>query len=198
MARADEEVLAGALDYAVASAGRLGVADLGRPSACAGWTVADALAHLTWSLRCLSASLTAGAVRDPAAAPGDLAGAAAALLAAARHARSRRSIAVDGLPLRCHQVLVVGAIEAAVHGWDVGGRSLPDDVAVALLPELPLVLGDRRGLFAGPVALPPGRPAAERLLAAVGRDPARTDSFSRRAVSNGETGSTERGGRGAC
>ncbi|MDX3187108.1 maleylpyruvate isomerase N-terminal domain-containing protein [Streptomyces sp. MN03-5084-2B] len=153
---------------------RSGAADLGRPSAdlgrlsaCDGWTVADALAHLTRSLHCVATALARGAV-PPVASPWtgpvtarslrrDL-GRAAAALGAAADLRGRRAVAVDGLPLPCHQLIVVGAIEAAVHGWDARpARPIPDDLAGLLLPELPSVLGHgiRRGLFADPVALPP-------------------------------------------
>ena len=179
----DEVVLASALDYAVTSAAGIGLADLRRPSACAGWTVADALAHLTESLRCLATSLASGAVPCPAALPAgpvtartlrrELGRAAVSFGAAARDLRGRRSVAVDGLPLPCHQLIVVGAIEAAVHGWDVTRGPVPGELATRLLDELPQVVDDttRRGVFADPVALPPGRPAGERLLAALGRDP---------------------------
>ncbi len=176
-------MLAAALDYAVASAGEVGTADLGRPSACDGWTVADTLDHLTRSLRCVATSLASGAVprvgaprTGPATArvlKRDLGRAAAALGAAARDLRGRRAVAVDGLPLPCHQLIVVGTIEAAVHGWDANrARPIPGELATRLLAELPSVLGrgTGRGVFAEPVALPPGRPAGERLLAALGRD----------------------------
>ncbi|MEU0530197.1 maleylpyruvate isomerase family mycothiol-dependent enzyme [Amycolatopsis tolypomycina] len=178
-----EVLLAAALDHAVAAAAGVGLADLGRPSACDGWTVADALDHLTRSLRCVATSLASGAVPpvpSPRAGPvtarslrGDLGRAAAALAAAVTELRGRRAVAVDGLPLPCHRLIVVGALEAAVHGWDANrARPLPDDLAARLLAELPSVLdgGTRRGLFAEPVTLPPGHPPGVRLLAALGRD----------------------------
>jgi uncharacterized protein (TIGR03086 family) len=180
---ADEAMLAAALEYAVASAAGVGLADLGRPSACDGWTVADALAHLTGSLRCVATSLAFGAVPpDTPARTGpvtarslrrDLGHAAAALTAAARDLRGRRAVAVEGLALPCHQLIVVGAVEAAVHGWDADpARAIPGELATRLLAALPSVLGrgTRRGVFAEPVALPPGRPPGVRLLAALGRD----------------------------
>jgi hypothetical protein len=108
----------------------------------------------------------------------DLGGAAAGLIAAARNHRDRRPVAVDGLPLRRHQLIVVGAIEAAAHGWDAGhgagrGGPTPDDLAARLLAELPLVIdrNTRRGAFADPIAMPPDHAAGERLLGALGRDP---------------------------
>ncbi len=182
------DLLTPALGYATGSAARITLADLGRPSACAGWTVADVLVHLTQSLRFLAVSLVSGTVLDPVAtAPGpvtpgtlrrDLDAAAACLATAARDLRGRRSVDVDGLPLRCHQLVVVSAIEAAAHGWDAArgagcAEPVPDDLAEGLLAELPLVLDrdTRRGVFADPVDLPGARPVADRLLAALGRDP---------------------------
>lgn len=186
---AGEVLLAPALDYASRSAARLTLADLDRPSACAGWTVAEVLAHLTESLRFLASALISGVVpaqvTEPSPGPvtvgtlrRDLGRAGACLTAAARDLRGRRSVAVGGVPLHCHHLIVVGAVEAAAHGWDAAagagrGRSIPDDLAARLLAELPLVIdGDtRRGVFADPIVVPPDRPAAERLLAALGRDP---------------------------
>jgi uncharacterized protein (TIGR03086 family) len=190
------ELLAPALDYATRSAARITLADLGRPSACAGWTVADVLVHLTSSLRFLAVSLTSGAVPPSVAAAAgpvtagalrrDLGEAAACLAAAARELRG--SVDVDGVPLRCRQLVVVGAIEAAAHGWDAAlgagcASPVPRDLAARLLAELPLVLdGDtRRGVFADPVDLPEGSPVAERLLAALGRDPRAGQRFLFRA-----------------
>lgn len=186
---AGEVLLTPALDYASRSAARLTLADLDRPSTCAGWTVADVLSHLTESLWFLASALISGVVPAEVAEPSpgpvtastlcrDLGQAGACLTAAARDLRGRRSVAVDGVPLRCHQLIVVAAIEAAAHGWDAArgvGRAqpIPDDLAARLLTELPLVIDGetRRGVFADPIVLAPGRPAAERLLAALGRDP---------------------------
>jgi uncharacterized protein (TIGR03086 family) len=184
-----EAVLAPALDYAATSAGRIELADLEHPSTCPGWTVGEVLVHLTQSLQCLAVSLTSGVVPTPvgvASARPVTAGtlcrglgrASAGLIAAARSHRGRRAVAVDGLPLRCHQLIVVGAIEAAAHGWDAAqgagrGRPIPDDLATRLLAELPLVIdrNTRRGAFADAIALPPDHAAGERLLGALGRDP---------------------------
>jgi uncharacterized protein (TIGR03086 family) len=186
---AGEVLLAPALDYASTATAGLTLADLARPSTCTGWTVADVLAHLTGSLRFLASSLISGVVPAQVAEPPpravtvgtlcrDLGRAGACLTAAARDLRGRRSVAVGGVPLRCHQLIVVAAIEAAAHGWDAArgaGRAqpIPDDLATRLLAELPLVVdgATRHGVFAAPVLLSPDRPAAERLLAALGRDP---------------------------
>jgi len=179
-----EAVLGPALAYATTSAAQITLADLGRPSTCPDWTVGETIGHLTQSLRYLAVSLTSGVVPAPAAPSSarpvtagtlqrDLGGAAAGLIAAARRLRGRRSVAVDGVPLRCHQLILVGAIEAAAHGWDAAGRPIPDDLAVGLLAELPLVVdrNTRLGAFADPITLPPDRPPGELLLAALGRDP---------------------------
>jgi uncharacterized protein (TIGR03086 family) len=187
--RAVEAVLVPALAYATTSTAQITLADLERPSPCTDWTVGEAIGHLTQSLHLLAASLASGAVPTQAEPSStrpvtagtlhrDLDRAAAGLIAAARHLRGRRSVAVDGVPLRCHQLILVGAIEAAAHGWDAArgagcARPIPGDVAARLLAELPLVIDrdTRLGAFADPIALPPDRPAGERLLAALGRDP---------------------------
>lgn len=183
-----EAVLGPALAYATTSAAQITLADLERPSTCPDWTVGETIGHLTQSLHYLAVSMTSGAVPTPVVSSArpvtagtlqrDLGGAAAGLIAAARRLRGRRSVAVDGVPLRCHQLILVGAIEAAAHGWDAAGgagraRPIPDDLAVRLLAELPLVVdrNTRLGAFADPITLPPDRPAGELLLAALGRDP---------------------------
>jgi uncharacterized protein (TIGR03086 family) len=69
-----------------------------------------------------------------------------------------------------------GALEIAVHGWDVAqacgeDRPLPESLAATLLAVAPLVVRaeDRPGRFAAPYDVPPTATASERLLAFVGR-----------------------------
>jgi uncharacterized protein (TIGR03086 family) len=71
-----------------------------------------------------------------------------------------------------------GAIELAVHGWDVArtcraDRQIPADLADELL-DLAVVLirsGDRPGRFGRPVAVSGDAPPGDRLLAFLGRAP---------------------------
>jgi hypothetical protein len=75
-------------------------------------------------------------------------------------------------------VTVAGAIEIAVHGWDIsvacdGARVIPFNLAAVLLPIAPLLITaeTRSGLFADPVRL--ARPACpgDELVAFLGRQP---------------------------
>ncbi|MER7502184.1 maleylpyruvate isomerase family mycothiol-dependent enzyme [Nonomuraea pusilla] len=75
-------------------------------------------------------------------------------------------------------VAAVGAMEVAVHGWDVAAacgerRPMPDPLAEELLDLAPLFVapGDRPGRFAPAVQVMPYASAHERLLAYLGRDP---------------------------
>jgi uncharacterized protein (TIGR03086 family) len=73
----------------------------------------------------------------------------------------------------------VGAVEVAVHGWDVArscgvSRPMPVSLAEELLDLAMLFVTapDRPGRFAVPVRVPPGSPAQDRLLGFLGRPPA--------------------------
>ncbi|MEV0389605.1 maleylpyruvate isomerase N-terminal domain-containing protein [Nonomuraea sp. NPDC050643] len=87
-------------------------------------------------------------------------------------------IAVGDRHLTSPMVAAVGAIEVAVHGWDVATacgehRPIPSLMAEELL-DLALVLitrHDRPARFARPVAVPEHAPAQDHLLAYLGRHP---------------------------
>ena len=73
-----------------------------------------------------------------------------------------------------------GAIEIAVHGWDVAEacghhRPIPEPLAEEMLRLSPLFVSDadRPVRFAAPVNVPPLASAADRLLAYLGRHPGR-------------------------
>jgi uncharacterized protein (TIGR03086 family) len=85
---------------------------------------------------------------------------------------------VGGYPVPVRIVASAGAIDVAVHGWDVGrtcgsGAAIPGDLALNLLRIAPLLLSeaDRPGRFAEPVAVPSDASPADRLLGYLGRDP---------------------------
>ncbi len=103
-----------------------------------------------------------------------LATSARSLERAARR-RPATPIAVGELPLDRESVIMVAAVEAAVHGWDVGAGSgrptpIPDPLAGELLQRLPRVTGAGIGVFAPPLALPAAETPGHRLLADLGRD----------------------------
>ena len=75
-------------------------------------------------------------------------------------------------------VAVTGAIEIAVHGWDISvacgaRRPVPPGLAAVLLPIAPLLItpGTRPGLFADPVRLPGPACLGDQLVAFLGRQP---------------------------
>jgi hypothetical protein len=89
-----------------------------------------------------------------------------------------RVVAVAGLPVPAGLVACTGAVEIAVHGWDVSAAHpirpvppIPAVLATRMLRLCPLVVADREGLFAGPVEVPAQASPGDRLVGLLGRDP---------------------------
>ncbi len=178
-------ILAAALQHSLTAVAELSADDLGRSSPCLGWTVGDVLQHLQGSFDCLSAALNFGRV-ELGDSPSPAAPAAAAVLAtltssansldrATDRRAAARPVVVGALPLDRDQVIIVAALEAAVHGWDASagrGRPLPipDPLATELLRLLPGVVAARTGLFAPALTVAGAVTPSRRLLAALGRD----------------------------
>jgi uncharacterized protein (TIGR03086 family) len=85
---------------------------------------------------------------------------------------------IGGLPAPVRIVTSAGAIDVAVHGWDVGracgsGRPLPEQLAEDMLSIAPLLVSgaDRPERFGPPVPVPADASAGDRLVAFLGRDP---------------------------
>jgi uncharacterized protein (TIGR03086 family) len=85
-------------------------------------------------------------------------------------------VSVVGRDLDTTVLAAAGALEIAVHGWDVeqacgGDRPLPESLAATLLAVAPLVVRgeDRPAHFAAPYDVPPTATASDRLLAFLGR-----------------------------
>jgi uncharacterized protein (TIGR03086 family) len=103
---------------------------------------------------------------------------ACALLAAwARHPGTG-TVAVSDRVLGSDLLAAAGALEVAVHGWDVAracgaDRPPPPGLALALLDAVPLLVADadRPRRFADPVDVPVDARPGDRLLAALGRSP---------------------------
>ena len=88
------------------------------------------------------------------------------------------TVSIGGCPMAVHLLSCTGAVEIAVHAWDVGqscgGRwPIPEPLAGLLLPAaVALVCDDERpGLFAAPVRVPAAASAGDRLAAFLGRAP---------------------------
>jgi uncharacterized protein (TIGR03086 family) len=96
--------------------------------------------------------------------------------AAWQHRVTSAPISVGDLALGRDTLAMVGALEIAVHGWDVAqavgsGLQIPEDLAARLYDVAQLVVTpDERGTrFAPPVQVPPDAPMSTRLLAHLGR-----------------------------
>jgi uncharacterized protein (TIGR03086 family) len=184
-------LLAGAITYALGACAKVAPGELTRPTPCTDWDLAALLAHLAASMADLESAIRTGHLDldpdEPArpAAPGlgggdpveELRDQAANLLFAcyAHHGRDR-FVLVGGLPLAAGIVACTGAVEIAVHGWDVSasrgrGGPVPPSLATRLLRLCPLLVTGREGLFGAPVQVPLDASPGERLVAHLGRHP---------------------------
>jgi uncharacterized protein (TIGR03086 family) len=91
-----------------------------------------------------------------------------------------RLVWVGGFPVPASVVASAGAVDLAVHGWDVAracGRAqpIPEPLAEEMLEISPLLVtgADRPALFAPPVPVSPLASASDRLVGYLGRDPAK-------------------------
>ena len=177
-------VLDRAIAYTLGSLALVTPAALDRPTPCARWDLRALLEHLHDSMGALQEAAEIGSVADD---PGPPCGRevismvrhrAVRMLGAWVQMRGLLAVRVAGEPMTAPMVAGAGAIEVAVHGWDMARacghrRPVPDDLADELL-DLARVLvsgGDRPGRFASPVGLAPNAPAGDRLVAFLGRDP---------------------------
>ncbi|MGH3253880.1 MAG: maleylpyruvate isomerase N-terminal domain-containing protein [Streptosporangiaceae bacterium] len=116
---------------------------------------------------------------------------------------AERFVVVGGLPLPAGIVACTGAVEIAVHGWDVSaalgrGGSIPPALATRLLALCPLLATSREGLFAAAVPIPPEASPGDRLLGYFGRDPgappwARPGNYRPGSQNKGRTGTGQPG-----
>ena len=164
--------------------------DLERVTPCAGWDLADLLAHMTVQHRGFAAAARGSGqdlalwvpVRDTQDPVGDYAAAAHDLLNAFAEADPESQFALPELGTTVPAEMAVGfhLIDYAVHGWDVAASlgvpfTLPDDVVAAALPlALAVPDGDFRSMPGAPFG--PAQTAVsttdfDRLLCHLGRDP---------------------------
>ncbi|UNS97400.1 TIGR03086 family metal-binding protein [Streptomyces tubbatahanensis] len=190
------ELLRRAVGYALGAAQCVTPALLGRPTPCAAWDLGALLSHVDDSLAALHEGITEGAValhphdhepgsaalaapdQDPAAA---FRRRAARLLGASAGARPGvRIVAVADAPLTATALALTGAVELAVHGWDIAWstghpeRAVPVPLAARLLPVARHLVphdGARHPLFGPRLPLPDDAPPTDRLLAFLGRAP---------------------------
>ena len=119
-------LLVGAISYMLGVCAPIGPAEMTLPTPCADWDLAMLLGHLCRSMADLETALRTGQLdlEEPASAGGDpvevLRDRAAQLLCAGYcFGGPERFVAVGGLPMPAGLVACTGAVEIAVHGWDV-------------------------------------------------------------------------------
>ncbi|WP_242894020.1 TIGR03086 family metal-binding protein [Actinomadura litoris] len=176
-----------AIGYALRALEDVAPAALCRPTPCRGWDLETLLRHTGESLAALLEAVDTGRVRlvpRPEAGPEEGKDPVAVFREGAERllgawTEAAGPVTVGGSALCADLVAGTGAIEIAVHGWDVAQaagrpRPVPPALAGALLELAPMLVSGatRHGLFAPPVPVPGTAGAGERLLAYLGRDPA--------------------------
>ncbi|RYU10168.1 TIGR03086 family metal-binding protein [Nocardioides iriomotensis] len=172
-----------AVGYTRISLGLLPGAAPNAPTPCSDWDLTRLLRHMDDSLAAFTEAAETGYVApagppepEPALLAASLRDRACRLLGAWAHQSGRARVSVFGHDVSGSLVAATGALEIAVHGWDVAracgvDRPLPEELAATLLAIAPLVVdpADRPRRFAPPYAVPPTATASERLLAFLGR-----------------------------
>jgi uncharacterized protein (TIGR03086 family) len=181
-------LLASAIRYALSACALVTAGEMTRPTPCADWDLAALLAHLAASMADLETAIRTGMLGldpgDPAVPEPDGADpvevlrdrAANLLVTCYAHHGPDRFVLVGDLPLPTGIVACTGAVEIAVHGWDVSaargrGGPIPPETASRMLRLGPLLVTGREGLFGTPVHVPAQASPGDRLVAYLGRIP---------------------------
>jgi uncharacterized protein (TIGR03086 family) len=158
--------------------------DLGAPTPCSQWNLGDLLAHMEDALEALGEAAELGRVhvtdlpglQDPGRTIDRIVQRACTTRAAWLHRLTSAPISVGDLALGRDTLAMVGALEIAVHGWDVAqtvgvDRPIPEDLAARLHPvAMAVVTPDERAFrFGPPLDVSASAPASTRLLAHLGR-----------------------------
>lgn len=183
--RAAAALLERSISYALGRVSEVRPEQLANPTPCAYWDLRALLWHAADSLSML---IEAGAhSRIGLSAPADgsdplseFRDRAAAVLGAWSRPAPRRAVAIGAAALPSVLVASAGAVEIAVHGWDIAqscrsAHPIPEALAcdlLALCPRLIATAG-RAPMFASAVPVPDAARAGDRLVALLGRDPFR-------------------------
>ncbi|TDE24942.1 TIGR03086 family metal-binding protein [Actinomadura sp. 6K520] len=156
---------------------------LPRRTPCASWDLEMLLLHLRDSLSALHEGVSLGQVALTSAPPArDEHPVSAVRVSAIRLLRASGALGrveIGDRRMEGELMAAAGAVEVAVHGWDIAQasgerRPVPPGLAEELLKVCPIVVPEPRGpLFADPVDAGPDAGAGERLVARLGRRPLR-------------------------
>jgi uncharacterized protein (TIGR03086 family) len=177
-----------AVGYTRVSLHAITSADLHRPTPCPDWDLAALLWHMSDSLAALREAADVGQVRlsvvdragDAVPTDGDIVARirdqACALLGAWTNRDGTQLVRIADSPISAAILASTGALEIAVHGWDVTqacGRfhPLPPSLAAELLDLVPVLVraADRPGRFAAPITVASSASVSDRLLRVLGR-----------------------------
>ena len=184
--KSGQDVLELALRYALTAAEQVTPEMMQRPTPCRGWNLRMLLLHATESLCALAEGFDSGHIRrykdcydpeiaaDPAAA---FRGRARVLLDSCTRAdRVDGAVTIGGCPMGTGLLATAGALEVAMHGWDIAQTCcarppIPERLAIELLGAAPLLISpaDRDLLFAAPVPVAAGASPSDQLAAFLGR-----------------------------
>jgi uncharacterized protein (TIGR03086 family) len=185
MTQAAAGLLERAVCYGLESVDGIRQSALSRPTPCAGWDLKELLCHVNESLATLHQGVDGGhidlspsSVEDspPSERIEDLVGA----FRKGAHSMldNRPRLEVAGHPIASDMVAIIGAVEIAVHGWDIcesrgRDRPVPARLALEMLRWTPLIIDNvlRHTLFAAPVPISPLASPSDRLVAFLGRSP---------------------------
>jgi len=177
-----------AINYALGSLHMVTPDTLPRPTPCSDWDLRALLGHLDDSFAALYEAADLGRVDLDVAADdrgstvdpvGGVRDRACQLVGAwANAAEGPDTVCIAGSPLTAGIVSSTGALEVAVHGWDVAracGRHhpIPPALAEEMLSMSPLLISDadRPARFAPPVEVGALAAPGDRLVAFLGRNP---------------------------
>ena len=189
-------LLASAISYALGACVQVARREMTLPTPCTDWDLEALLAHLATSMADLESALRTGHLDpepdDPATPDPDdptipaLDGddpvellrdrAANLLFACYAHHGPDQFVLVGDMPLPAEIVTCTGAVEIAVHGWDVRaargrGAPIPPALATRMLRLSPFLVTGREGLFGTPVQVPAQASPGDQLVAYLGRHP---------------------------
>ncbi|MEV0699900.1 TIGR03086 family metal-binding protein [Saccharopolyspora sp. NPDC050389] len=165
--------------YVLGAAADITTATLANATPCACWDLRTLVAHVNDSLAVVADTLASRVPDDGE----DSADPVATLRNRARVLLETclahpDDVHIGGLPLDGRIAAATGALEIAVHGWDITracGRDspIPDGLATALVRLAPMVVTEatRPFLFRPPVAWSRQAAPGERLVAYLGRNP---------------------------
>lgn len=173
-----------AINYTLGTLHAVTAAEMCAPTPCRSWDLRALLEHVDESLAALHEAAALGRVclavprqhppADPVAAVRDR----ASLLLGEWTSTRRAGATVGDAAVTTAILATAGAVEVAVHGWDVAqsvcrARPLPDALAQEMLALTPYLVSDadRPVRFAAPVVVPARASASEKLLAFLGRRP---------------------------